>query len=142
LPRFSQRSLDNLKGVDNRLVQVMQKAIECVDFTVLGGLRSVEQQRQNVANGLSKTMNSRHLPDEQGVGHAVDAAPYPERWDDTRSAKLTQYEADMVHFAGMVRGIAFMMGIPLRYGGDWNSDEKDVGTGFRDLDHFEIPEGS
>lgn len=142
MPEFSQRSIDALKGVDPRLVSVMMKAIEFADFSILGGLRTMEQQKQNVANGLSKTMNSRHLPDENGVGHAVDAAPYPQHWDDSPPVKLTQFEADMIHFAGIVRGIAFMMGVPIRYGGDWNSDEKDVATGFRDLDHFELPEGA
>jgi len=143
MPQFSQHSIDALAGVDPRLVSVIQKAIEFVDFSVLGGLRTVEQQQKNVAAGLSKTMNSRHLPDANGVGHAVDAAPYPQHWDDSPKVDppLTRFEVDMIHFAGIVRGIAFMMGVPIRYGGDWNGDEKDVATGFRDLDHFEIPEG-
>lgn len=121
----------------------MQKAIEFCDFSVLNGLRTVEQQQKNVAAGLSQTMNSRHLPDANGVGHAVDAAPYPQRWDAPAiQPPLSKYEVDMIHFAGIVRGIAFMMGVPIRYGGDWDRDYQDIAKGFRDLDHFEIPEGS
>ena len=66
---LGRRSLVNLGGVKNDLVAVVKRAIEIteVDFTVLEGLRTVERQKELVANGASTTMNSRHLD-----GHAVD----------------------------------------------------------------------
>ena len=76
--RLSKRSLGNLEGVHPDLVAVVKRAIEITeqDFTVIEGVRSIERQRELVAKGASKTMNSRHL-----TGHAVDLAPYPLSWD-------------------------------------------------------------
>jgi len=75
---LSKRSLGNLEGVHPDLVAVVKRAIEITeqDFSVIEGVRSVERQRELVAKGASKTMNSRHL-----TGHAVDLAPYPLSWD-------------------------------------------------------------
>lgn len=46
--RFSQRSENNLKGVNPALVQVVRRALElsAVDFGVIEGLRTVERQRE------------------------------------------------------------------------------------------------
>lgn len=76
--RWSQRSLTNLSGVHPDLVAVCHRALEITtqDMVVIEGLRSVERQRQLVAQGKSQTMNSRHL-----TGHAVDIVPYPITWD-------------------------------------------------------------
>lgn len=72
--KLGERSLNNLKGVNTELVQVVKRAIEISeqDFTVIEGLRTIGRQKQLVAGGFSKTMNSRHL-----TGHAVDIVPYP-----------------------------------------------------------------
>ena len=55
------RSLARLEGVHPDLVRVVKKAaaMSDMDFTVLEGLRTVERQRQLLANGATKTMNSR-----------------------------------------------------------------------------------
>jgi len=55
------------------LSKVVQRAIQVTnqDFTVVQGLRSLEEQKANVAKGASQTMKSRHL-----TGHAVDLAPW------------------------------------------------------------------
>lgn len=78
---LSKRSLQRLEGVHPDLVKVVKRAIQLtrVDFTVLEGLRTLERQKQLVAAGASKTMNSRHL-----TGHAVDLGAYVAgevRWD-------------------------------------------------------------
>ena len=72
--QLGKRSLENLKGVHPDLVNVVELAIQKTgqDFTVIEGRRTYERQRQLVAQGFSKTMNSRHL-----TGHAVDIIPYP-----------------------------------------------------------------
>ncbi len=71
--RFSQRSENNLKGVNPALVQVVRRALELsiVDFGVTEGLRTVERQKELVAKGASQTMNSRHI-----TGHAIDVFAY------------------------------------------------------------------
>ena len=62
--KFSQKSLNNLQGVKPELVKVVKRALELspVDFGVREGLRTVEQQRENVRKGVSQTMNSKHRP--------------------------------------------------------------------------------
>ena len=71
--KLSSRSLGRLDGVDEKLSNVVKKAIgySTVDFGVIQGLRSVEEQKELVARGLSKTMNSKHLE-----GRAVDLMGY------------------------------------------------------------------
>ena len=70
---LSQKSLDRLNGVDNKLVQVVKSAIDYtkIDFGVTCGLRTVEEQQQLVDSGASQTMNSKHIG-----GDAVDVVAY------------------------------------------------------------------
>ena len=60
---------EKLSGVNPKLVQVVLLAATIcpVDIAVIEGLRTIERQRQLVADGKSKTMNSRHI-----TGNAVD----------------------------------------------------------------------
>ena len=71
--KLSSRSLGRLDGVDEKLSNIVKRAIEytTVDFGVIQGLRSVEEQKELVARGLSKTMKSKHLE-----GRAVDLMAY------------------------------------------------------------------
>ena len=50
---FSERSLNNLKGVHPKLVAVVKRALEItpIDFTVLEGVRSQERQNELWAQG-------------------------------------------------------------------------------------------
>jgi len=70
--KWSKRSLDSLKGIHPDLRRVMDRALQesPIDFTVIEGLRTEARQRELVAKGASKTMNSRHI-----TGHAVDLMP-------------------------------------------------------------------
>jgi len=118
---LGQRSLSRLEGVHPDLVRVVKKAaaLSDLDFTVLEGLRAVERQKQLVAQGASKTMNSRHL-----TGHAVDLAPMiggKIRWDWPLYHKL----------AKIVKAAAADEKVPLVWGGDWRA--------FKDGPHWELP---
>ena len=115
---LGQRSLQNLSGVHPDLVSVVKRAIEITeqDFSVLEGLRSLEQQRINVDKGVSKTMNSRHL-----TGHAVDLIPYPVSWD-------WEY---FYPIADAMKQAAEELGVDIEWGGDWKS--------FPDGPHFQLP---
>ena len=72
MPRFGSRSKRRLRGVDTKLVNVLNEVVKHYDITMLEGLRSKTRQRELVAKGASKTMKSKHLE-----GKAVDIAPYP-----------------------------------------------------------------
>ena len=125
--QLSQRSLTRLVGVHPDLVAVVKLAIQrtAVDFTVVEGVRTVEQQREYVTRGASKTMNSYHLPQADGLGHAVDLAPLVDA-----SIPWNNWQA-FVDLAGVVKACAAELGVPVEWGGDWRS--------FRDGPHFQIP---
>lgn len=71
--KLSRRSLDKLEGVDEDLQAVVKMAITLtkVDFGVIQGLRTLEQQKELVASGASQTLKSLHLE-----GKAVDLMAY------------------------------------------------------------------
>ena len=124
---LSQRSLSRLAGVHPDLVEVVKLAIQRtpVDFTVVEGVRTVAQQREYVAKGASQTMNSYHLPQADGLGHAVDLAPLVGGaipWNNWQAF------ADL---AGVVKACATELGVPVEWGGDWKT--------FKDGPHFQIP---
>ena len=79
---LSAKSRRELSGVHPRLRAVVEAAItDCpVDFIVHDGLRTIEEQREYVKQGVSKTMKSRHL-----TGRAVDLVPFingKPRWEE------------------------------------------------------------
>ena len=118
---LGKKSLERLEGVHPDLVKVVKRAIQLtdLDFTVLEGLRTVARQRQLVAAGASKTMNSRHI-----TGHAVDLAPLLNgkvSWDWPLYHKL----------AKVVKQAAKDVGVTVEWGGDWRS--------FRDGPHWQLP---
>ena len=72
--KLSNRSLGNLKDVRPELVRVVKRAIQItpIDFGVSEGLRHVDRQEALVYEGASQTMDSLHLPQEDGYAWAVD----------------------------------------------------------------------
>lgn len=107
----SRRELD---GVHPDMVRVVERAIEITgqDFTVHDGIRSVEEQREYVDRGVSRTMHSKHLPQEDGYGHAVDLVPYI-------NGKL-RWEWDPIYvIARAMKQAAEELGVAIRWGGGW-----------------------
>ena len=122
--KFGKRSRDRLKGVDSRLVNVLNELIKIMDVTVIEGLRSAERQKELLAKGATKVKYSKHME-----GKAVDIAPYPIDWDDR----------ERFHYmGGMIRGIAKALNLNIRWGGDWDSDGEIKDNKFDDLVHIEI----
>lgn len=147
---YSQRSAAELKTCDPRLVKLFTRVEAFFDNTIVDGIRTVEQQRKNVAAGLSQTMDSKHLPDpETGLSDALDAIPYFKGfdWDHTPPVPqgFTLFDVQQLFFAGFVLGVAAMskdiLGTAtIRYGGDWNQNGDLRDNHFNDLDHFELHE--
>jgi len=71
--KFSERSLTQQIGVDERLVKAANLAItrSSVDFAFYEGLRSKKTQQENIEKGVSWTMNSKHI-----TGQACDLVPH------------------------------------------------------------------
>lgn len=134
---LGQRSLSRLEGVHPDLVRVVKKAaaLSSLDFTVLEGLRTLDRQKQLMAAGATKTMNSRHL-----TGHAVDLAPMiggTVRWDWPLYHQLAE----------IVRSASISENVPIRWGGTWKLlsaiqgpiTAKVLSRSFPDGPHFELP---
>lgn len=103
------RSLKNLEGVHPDLVKVVKRAIQITDqdFTVIEGLRSYARQKELVAKGASKTLNSRHL-----TGHAVDIVPWV---NGTISWNWLFYPA----IATAMKQAAKELDVDVEWGGNW-----------------------
>lgn len=117
---LSPRSIQRMAGIHPDLFKVVQRAIQIteVDFGVTQGLRTIEQQRQYVAEGKSRTMNSRHL-----TGHAVDVVALV-------NGKASWAMPDYARIAQAFKRAAYELGVPIVWGGDWSS--------FKDGPHFEL----
>ncbi len=122
--KFGKRSRERLRGVDSRLVNVLNELIKMMDVTIIEGLRSAERQEELLAKGATKVKYSKHME-----GKAVDLAPYPIDWKNRDG---------FYYMGGMIRGIAKQMGINIRFGGDWDSDGEVKDNGFDDLVHIEL----
>lgn len=135
--QFGSVSERNLQNVHPHLVRVARRAIQLstVDFRVIEGRRTMARQRALVAQGASKTMNSRHL-----TGHAIDIAPWvggTVRWDWPLFYPLAE----------AMKAAAAELRIPIRWGGNWkplSETPSPIGPGsisrsFPDGPHFELP---
>jgi peptidoglycan LD-endopeptidase CwlK len=111
--KLSERSLGNLKGVDARLQKAVQHAIgeTKVDFGVICGLRTIEEQRELVAKGASQTMASKHLE-----GLAVDLMAYI---GSRGSWELNLYD----DIADAMREGAERANVPIRWGAAWHIND-------------------
>lgn len=125
---FSKRSKRELATCDDRLVSILNTALELIDFTVLEGHRPEARQNELYEQGKSKVKypDSKH---NSVVSLAADVAPYPIDWDDTER---------FTYLAGIIIGIAKIMGIGIRWGGDWDRDGLMSDERFRDMGHFEV----
>lgn len=123
---LSKTSKARLAGVHPELIRVIDRALEIspIDFTILEGLRTVERQRKLVAQGASKTMNSRHI-----TGHAVDIAPYLDT-DGDGDKEISWSWPHYHQLAKVIKQAAKDCGVTLTWGGDWRT--------FKDGPHWEL----
>ena len=148
---LSQKSLDKMNGVDERLQRVVKRAIQLTkqDFMVLEGVRTKEQCMINYGKGrtaaecvakgvpaqyanpnaakvtwLNDPFASKHVS-----GKAVDLVPYPVDWND-----LKKFDA----IAKAMLQAAKELNVPIRWGADWDNDGKPREKGESDSPHFEL----
>lgn len=129
---FSEKSLAQLETCDKRLQMLAWRVIDIIDFTVMEGRRSKERQNLLFKQGKSKVQwpdGKHNVEDPEQLSMAFDIAPYPVDWDDLSS---------FYYLGGIVKAVAHEMGIKIRWGGDWDSDNDLNDQHFNDLVHFEI----
>lgn len=136
--KLGQRSIANLVGVHPKLVAVVTLALRLseVDFTVIEGLRTAKRQRELYDQGRTKpgpkvtwTMNSKHLPQADGYGHAVDLA-------HIKGGEVIWTDCDKIAKAMM--DAAEHLSVGIRWGADWDRDGKPRERGETDSPHFEL----
>ena len=142
---FTQSSLDKMKKVHPKLVEVMKAAIENspYDFRITSGARTTEEQKALFALGRTKpgkivtytngvTSKSNHQIKSDGYGHAVDIFPCgviengvyrkftSEEGYDEKKLKL---------IANHILEVAKSKNVNIEWGGNWK---------MKDTPHFEL----
>jgi|TARA_R110000787_G_scaffold243096_1_gene349057 peptidoglycan L-alanyl-D-glutamate endopeptidase CwlK len=124
--KLGKNSLNNLVGVDERLIDIAEVAIKLsnIDFGIpsTGGLRTEEVQAKLFADGVSKAdgVNSKSYHQS---GKALDVYAYVDgkaSWDKLHLSLIA---------AAMLQASA-QLGYELKWGGLWKS--------WQDYPHFEI----
>ncbi len=133
---LGKRSLGRLHRLHPKLAACVTLAISLsdVDFTVSETVRTLERQKK-LYYGKPKrtwTLDSKHMLQDDGFSHAVDLPPLMNgklAWDQCDKVKDAMFKA------------ADMLGIRIRWGGDWNqngSSKDEHQRGSYDGPHFEL----
>lgn len=151
---FSPNSQAKLDSCHPLLQQLAKWAIQYYDFSVVAGYRDQLTQDRYFASGVSKVQwpHSKHntLP-----SLAFDLYPYHSRYgslteDQIVIERICELANCMPHFAKafiqqeyciMAQTILVgskILGIGIRWGGDWDSDTDRLDQTFHDLAHFEL----
>ena len=148
--RFSVRSLENLSTVHEDMQRLAHRAIEItpVDFTVIQGLRTRDQQAKLYGKGrtaaqmramglplhyaqpntfkVTWTMNSNHMS-----GRAIDVAPWVPGRGLVLPDRPTQSEIQLFRdIADAFKRAGMELCIVVEWGGDWKST--------KDYPHIEL----
>lgn len=118
--RLGVKSNKELVGVHPIGIELVKRSIQLspVDFAVHDGLRTLREQKNYFDRGVSKTMNSKHLTQEDGFGHAFDLVPYVNR-------KLRWEWNPIFKIAWAVAQAAKEHRIEIRWGGVWDKPMSD-----------------
>jgi peptidoglycan L-alanyl-D-glutamate endopeptidase CwlK len=122
---LSTNSQMKFRGVHPDLIRVARRAITIttVDFGIADGLRSLELQQTYVAEGKSKSLNSKHLAQSDGYSHAIDVYGFA-------NGKASY---DMKHMRPVMQAFvtaAILEGVKIKLGGLWPT--------FVDTPHIEL----
>src|SRR5512134_644715 len=107
---FAGKSIAEMAGVHWEITVAAHLLIRVssVDFCFHDGLRSIEEQKRNVAAGVSRTLETKHLK-----GDAGDLVP----WID---GKLTWEEKPCIELARGMQQVLKFTGTSQIWGGVWD----------------------
>jgi hypothetical protein len=134
MPKFGRRSNLNLCTCHPDLQRLFREVVKTYDCTVDWGHRNEDQQNEMylAIPPITKVQypNSKHnsLP-----SMAADVVPFID-------GKMCWEPRQCYHFAGYVQATADRLGIKIRLGADWDSDNNVNDQTFRDIIHFELVE--
>ena len=134
---WGKTSLKRMKGLDERLVKVLFRAIRIaskkkdgVDLTIphFGGLRTADEQNKLFENGFSKCDGYEKKSFHQS-GRAVDVIPYV-KGENIYQMKEAEKQLLFHKVAVCMLEASNKEGVRLNWGGNW--------TSWLDRPHFEI----
>jgi peptidoglycan L-alanyl-D-glutamate endopeptidase CwlK len=132
MPSFGPKSLEQLGSCHPDLQRLFQYVVKFYDCAVIKGHRGEQEQNAAADSGHSDKRwpdgNHNAMP-----SNAADVYPFPIPVEGEK-----RYTERFYHFAGFVLGVAQMMGIKIRYGGDWDGDRNLNNQKLFDLVHFEL----
>ena len=132
--KLGRHSLSQLEGVHPELKRVIHEAIKRTsqDFTVHDGVRTAQEQFVLYRKGASKLdgyeRKSKHQPQDDGFGHAVDLVPWV-------NGRLRWEWSAIYPIARAVKVSALICGVAIRWGGSWerlDTDDRDPETMVKD----------
>ena len=124
--QFSQRSKDRMVGIDPRLIEITNLALQIspIDFGIPahGGLRTAEEQKLLFLDGVSKADGVKHKSKHQS-GKALDFYAY------VKGAPSWDYHNMAIVGAAHLQA-ASALNIRLQWGGLWKN--------FKDYPHIQL----
>lgn len=145
---LSDASIEKMKGVHPKLIELMKKAISNspYDFKIVQGLRTAAYQNELYQQGRTRpgkivtkldgyNRKSNHQAKADGYGHAVDIAVCGHYDQNGNYVKCTT-DAEMfdnkklVEISRHVKAVAKEMGLDIVWGGDWKT--------LYDTPHYEL----
>lgn len=137
--KFGKRSLKKLNTCHIDLQSICNEVIQNIDFSILEGERTLEQQQIYFKEGKSKLdgviKKSKH---QSSPSMAVDIAPYPIKWNGNKARARFYLLAGYMFQASEELYKQGKITHKLRWGGDWDSDKDFEDQSFDDLPHFEL----
>lgn len=111
--KLGNRSIAKLEGVDERMQAVVRSAIgkSSQDFSVICGMRTIEEQKKLYDKGVSQTMKSKHLD-----GLAVDLMAYDADASPSGRWELNLYD----EIADAMKNAAEECGVAVKWGAAWS----------------------
>ena len=127
--KFSKRSLDNLKNVDQRLVDICNELIKEKDFTVIEGYRTLERQKELFDAGFSKIDGIKKKGKHNySPSLAIDIIPYKKGHNPFDGSEESTKMFKELNKA--FDKVAKKLGIKYEWGGNWKT--------FVDLPHYQV----
>ena len=146
MPKFGKKSLQNLEGIHPLLAKCALDVVKIYDISVVQGVRTTEQQQDLYAIGRTKELQrkpvtkldgvskkSNQQVKEDGLGYAIDVAPYPVDF-----ALREKFYMMWGIFYAVSQDVLLGTEYKLRWGGDWDGDHSFKDQSFDDLPHIEL----
>ena len=114
-------SRENVSQAKTPLRLVVERAIEIteIDFSAVECKRTPEKQQQNILNGVSWTMDSRHLPDPDGEDDLVWAIDiYPWHLGETNHSPWLYRKIAKAMFRAAIE-----LNVDIEWGGFWKTPD-------------------